>query len=288
ERPQLPVSWSFRYSRYCTKMFWPCLYPKEASIASIALSDRRWWVRSIRACFGLPGIHFGMKKLSVSAAQRVSTKNPKRRSRNLTSTSSSCSPSWTATSQLPICLLLLSGLRVNVQQELLHIRNVVRGRLAVRVVLGRPALDVSGVVLEPVHRLRGRDHRYVGEHVPADLLDDVDLGRVVRGRVLVEQLVHVGVGVPHVVAGRVVADLGRGLRVQHLAQLVVRRRATRRLAAVREVVVALVELVVVGLLGQVLDVDLDADRRQVLLDDRERGVPVGVPLDRDDVQLQRL
>jgi hypothetical protein len=46
-------------------------------------------VRARNASSGLPGMNLGMKKFKVSAAQRVSTKNPSRRSTYLTATTSS-------------------------------------------------------------------------------------------------------------------------------------------------------------------------------------------------------
>src|SRR3982750_2188027 len=114
-------------------------YPNEVSISSRVAAESRLCVRSRSAWSGLPGMKRGMKKFSVSAAHRVTTKKPSRRSTYL----NGCAP-------------LLGGLGPEVQQHLLRIGDVERGRLRVRVVLGRPALDVGGVVLEPVHRLGHR------------------------------------------------------------------------------------------------------------------------------------
>ena len=110
---------------------------------------------------------------------------------------------------------------------------------------------------------RGRDDRDVLDSMYCrDLLDQRHLRRrVVPCRVLVEQRVDRRVGVALVVAVGLLADGGAVLRVEHLAQLVVRGRdRTSGLTAVGEVVVAVVELVVVRLLLEVLDRQLDADR----------------------------
>ena len=83
ETPNLPVTELRRYWRYCESMLSWLLTPKATSSAFSADGLMRPWNLAIIATAGLPGIRRGMKKLTVSAAQRVRSKNPQRRSRNL-------------------------------------------------------------------------------------------------------------------------------------------------------------------------------------------------------------
>src|SRR5579875_720421 len=169
-------------------MFWCGLNPNAVSICCKACGDSWFFVRTRSACTGLPGMNRGMKKFSVNAAHRVSTKKPSRRTTNLIRhllLASSCflrGPRVASVSR--------SGAgRVQVQQHLLVVRHVERGWLCVRILLGRPTTDLRGVVLEPVDRLGHRDHRNVLQHHLLDLLDDGDLAGRSGRRVLVEELV---------------------------------------------------------------------------------------------------
>lgn len=99
DTPQCPVTIAFRYSLYCRRMFLSGSKPNSARTVrncSGETTEPPLLNRSRSASSGLPGIIRGMKKFSVMAAQRVSTKNPRRRIRNLTDTSSSCSLSPTS------------------------------------------------------------------------------------------------------------------------------------------------------------------------------------------------
>src|SRR5262245_47393180 len=102
-------------------MFALGLNPYDVSICCSAAGESRLCVRSRSACRGLPGMKRGMKKFSVSAAQRVSMKKPRRRKRYLILT------------LLSRLALLLSRLGVDVGQKLPDVGHVERGRLAVRV-----------------------------------------------------------------------------------------------------------------------------------------------------------
>src|SRR4051812_25549607 len=157
---------SFRYWKYCTTMFWCGSKPNSCSSLVKAAGESLLCVRSRSDCSGLPGIIRGMKKLSVIAAHRVRTKNPKRRTRYLIACHPSCLGPHPVGSvgRLQPSVVLLRGLRVQMEQDLLDVRDVVRGRLGVGVGRARPALQVLGVVLEPVARTGGRDHRHVLDH----------------------------------------------------------------------------------------------------------------------------
>ena len=83
DTPNLPVTVLRRYWKYCeTTLSW-LLTPKATSNAFSADGLIRPWNLAIIATAGLPGMRRGMKKLTVSAAHRVSNRNPHRRSRNL-------------------------------------------------------------------------------------------------------------------------------------------------------------------------------------------------------------
>src|SRR2546423_10983647 len=182
---------------------------------------------AIIARAGFPGISRGRKKLSVSAAHRVSAKKPRRRSANLMPCSR-CSFSHPyvhplarcaegheplvrarpAQDQPPLCWWgtdrpggpdptrsLLRGLEVH--HLLAPVRVVVRGWLRVWVGLGDPAAEGARVVLEPVDRLGDRDDGHLLQH---DLLqlghDRVLLAGVGGGGVGVDQRVRGLVAVP--------------------------------------------------------------------------------------------
>nr|WP_246486986.1 hypothetical protein [Kribbella qitaiheensis] len=98
DTPQCPVTIAFRYSVYWSRMFLSGSKPNSASTVrncSGETTEPPLLNRSRSASSGLPGISRGMKKFSVIAAQRVSTKKPRRRIRNLTADSSLCSLSRT-------------------------------------------------------------------------------------------------------------------------------------------------------------------------------------------------
>ena len=169
DTPQCPVTIDFRYAPYCSTTFLSGSKPNSASTVrncSAVTTAPPLLSRSRSASSGLPGIIRGMKKFSVIAAQRVSTKNPRRRIRYRTTTSSSCSlprstptsgPTWSTGSSEPVrhrgCCTARAGHR------------------------GRPA---SASPRGPwcctgTSRLGGRDERYVLDHVRRDLLDQLDL-----------------------------------------------------------------------------------------------------------------
>ena len=107
------------------------LNPNDGQHLSAAPAGRRAVVgRSRSASSGLPGMNRGMKKFSVSAAQRVSTKNPSRRSRYRTTTSSSCSLSRVR------FLYFWADLEYRCSQHLPDVGHVVRAPAGRR---GRPA-----------------------------------------------------------------------------------------------------------------------------------------------------
>src|SRR3954451_23761383 len=99
----------------------------------------RPWNRDIIADAGSPGISRGMKKLTVMAAHRVSTKKPSRRNRNLMTAAPSCSPGGRG-----------SLLRREVEEHLLVVRDLPWRGQGELVVLGRPPGERAGVVLVPL------------------------------------------------------------------------------------------------------------------------------------------
>src|ERR1700760_1646277 len=101
-------------------MLWWLSTPKITSRDFSACPLIRPWNLAIMARAGFPGIIRGRKKLSVTAAQRVSTKNPARRRANLM-----------AARPPPL-------LGRQVQQHLAHVGVVVGGRQRVRVARRRP------------------------------------------------------------------------------------------------------------------------------------------------------
>ena len=67
------------------------------------------------------------------------------------------------------------------------VRERIGGWLSIRIRLRRPATDVRGVVLIPVDPLRGWDEGDVVDHDLLDLVHDLDLLRLARPRVLIEE-----------------------------------------------------------------------------------------------------
>src|SRR5690349_3228271 len=111
-------------------------------MAWIAVGFSLPWKRDIIAEAGSPGMSRGMKKLTVIAAQRVSTKKPSRCSRYLMT-----DPSCSLPAAIPGGALLLGR---QVQEDLLLVRDLPRRRQRVLVVLRRPPGERAGVVLVPL------------------------------------------------------------------------------------------------------------------------------------------
>ena len=157
-----------------------------------------------------------------------------------------------------------SLLRRQAKQHLAPVGIVVRGRKRVRVLRGGPAGERAGVVLIPGDRLGDRDHRDLLQHRQLQLVHDRLLLRLIgRARVGVDQRVGGRAGVALPVRARRLADRGRVAREQDLPELVVRARPAR-LAAVAELVLAVVEGGLVGGCRNAVLGDRDADRLEVL------------------------
>ena len=166
---------------------------------------------------------------------------------------------------------------------------LVRSRLRIRIALRHPAGDVLGVVLVPVDALRDRNHRDEVDHHRLELLDDRVLRRGARGSaVLVDERVRLWIGIALPVRRCGLTDRRRVLRVEQLAQLVVRGRPTGLVSVVRELVLAVVDVGVVRRAREILGRDLDPDRLQLLLDHLHGGHPVRVPADVEDPERQGL
>src|SRR3954470_4858454 len=227
--------------------------------------------RAIIALAGSPGISRGMKKLTVIAAQRVSAKNPSRCRRNLMDDLpwSTASHSLSGPGHAAVGSSARSVLRRKVQEHLLDVRQLPGRRQRVRVLLRGPTGERLGAVLVPLDALGRRDDRDVAEHGLLDGAQQLVLGRLVRRREVVQRLVDRRVAVPLVVARRGLPQRGAVGAVHDLAELVV-RPGTTGLAPVGEVEVTLLDPVVEGLTGEVVDAELHAEWRQLLLDLGER------------------
>src|SRR6266571_905500 len=110
----------------------------------------------------LPGMRRGIKKFSVTAAQRVTMKNPSLRRMNLMFRASCPS----------LHLPALAALRLQVEEHDAPVRILVRSRTREGIVLQHPPVEVFGVVLVPVDALGDRDHRDLVDHHRLELLDD--------------------------------------------------------------------------------------------------------------------
>src|SRR6266487_364301 len=215
---------------YCETRLWWVLTPNASSSAFSACGDTGPRNLPIIASAGLPGMSRGRKKLRVSAAHMVSAKKPRRRSRNLMSSSS-----WPSSSAIPAHLAPLAHtrdirslscspapggapvrprggtrrgrhpllLRCQVEEHLAPVRVVVGGRLGVRVALSDPSGEGARVVLVPVDLLGDRDHRHLLQHHSLQLVDDgvlrsgtgraaVGVDQRVRGRAAVALPVRSG------------------------------------------------------------------------------------------------
>src|SRR3954447_9051980 len=182
----------------------------------MALGFTRPWNRAIIALAGSPGISRGMKKFTVIAAHSVSKKNPSLCSRNLIDYLRVRTPPSRPTR---------SALGRQVQHDLLVVRDLPGRGERVRVLLGRPAGEGTGVVLVPVDALRRRDHRDVTKHRLLHSVQELVLGGLVGLREVVERLVDGRVLVPLVVARGGLAQWRAVGAVQDLLELVVRPRA---------------------------------------------------------------
>src|SRR3954467_9122540 len=131
-------------------------------MAAIALGLTRPWNRASSAVAGSPGMSRGIRKFTVTAAQRVSTKKPNRCARYLIA----APPCPLSSPPFPAALLR----RLQMQQHLLLVRDLPGRGQRVRVVLRRPAGEGAGVVLVPLDALGRRDDRHVPQH---GLLDGV-------------------------------------------------------------------------------------------------------------------
>src|SRR3954454_3872559 len=244
---------------YWLQRLWCVLTPNATSSALSAVGCTCPLNRAIIASAGLPGMSRGRKKLIVRATQSVTAKKPRLRSRNLN-----------AAASFRRCRG--RSLQVQMEQHLLDVRHCERRRTGVRIPLRGPPRQALVVVLVPVDRLRRRYDGNVLQHRLLDLLDQRHLSGLVGSRELVEQFVHVGVEVALVVGPGVLPERRRVRPVEDLPQLVV-RGGTAGLPVVGEVEVALVELVVVGLLGKVTNCQIDPEWLQLLLHLDERRVP---------------
>src|SRR5438128_632771 len=232
--------------------------PSAASRLLMVAGWMRPWKRVSRATSGPPGSNRGRMKLSVSAAQSVTTKNSRRRTRYRT----------------PATSLRL----VHPQQGLLPIGDVPGRRGGVGIVLGRPAGEALRAVLVPRYALRHRDDGHLLQHDPLDLLHDLVLLTAVGGAAkILDQLIGRRVGPALVVAGCRLSNCGRGLAVQGVAELVVGIRPGRgRQRSIRQLKLTVEQLVEIVVVRQILLLDLDADLLQVVLHHLQGGSPVGV------------
>src|SRR5438270_13572125 len=134
---------------YCWTRFWSLWMPSATSRLLTVAGLIRPWKRVRRATSGPPGSSRGRMKLSVTAAQRVTTKNSIRRKRYRMAYI--VSPSKKERRAGPAVLLsrMACLFLVDPEHDLFPIRNVPGRRRGIRVILGRPAGEHLRVVLVP-------------------------------------------------------------------------------------------------------------------------------------------